>query len=125
MENSTYNKDQEIFSPGSMEQNAPGSVTNGEDGSFRLTPNMNTNMNTNVQPEDDGIIPVKNWILICILNVIPIVNIVALVMYLAKSDIKPDQKNWAKAQLVMIVIAVVLVIVLSIAGAASLFWALS
>lgn len=125
MENNSYEQDQEIFAPGSMEQNASGSITNGEDGSFRLTPNMNANMNTNIQPEDDGIIPVKNWILICILNVIPIVNIVALVLYLTRSDIKPDQKNWAKAQFVMVGIVFLLVIVLSFAGAASLFWALS
>ena len=120
MENYSYEKDKDIFSQGNPnDQDSDNSASTNDacfdepnnnveytddlnDGSFRYTPETNnTYMNTN-STNDNEIISFKDWLIICLLNCIPIVNIIMVIVYLAKADTKKDQKNWAKAQLLLI-----------------------
>lgn len=53
-----------------------------------------------------------DYLIMMIIMMIPIVNIVMLCMWGFGSDTNPNKKNWAKAQLVMIVIGMILALLL-------------
>lgn len=67
--------------------------------------------------EKDGITTVGGWLVILILMCIPIVNIILLAIWAFGSE-KMDQsrKNWAMANLVVVVIATALFVVLFFSG---------
>lgn len=56
------------------------------------------------------ILTMGDYLIMMIIAAIPIVNIVMLCMWGFGSDANPNKKNWAKAQLVMIVIGIILVL---------------
>ena len=56
------------------------------------------------------IISVKEWIIYLLILCIPIVNIVCLIMWaLGTGDVSPTRKNWAKAQILILVFLSILV----------------
>lgn len=58
-----------------------------------------------------------SWIGTMLLSCIPVVNLICLIIWaFGNNPDKADRKNWAKAQIVIAVIAIVLVVILSAAG---------
>ena len=59
----------------------------------------NLNISENQQSR---VITVKEWIIYLLLLCIPVVNIVCLIMWaFGSSDTNPSRKNWAKAQIII------------------------
>jgi len=48
------------------------------------------------------------WLVSMLLMVIPLVNIILLIVWAVSSVENPNRRNWAKAQLVMMVVVIVL-----------------
>lgn len=60
-----------------------------------------------------------NWMVTILLMMIPVVNIIMLIIWAADSSTEPSKKNWARAQLIWTLIAVVIwVIIIAVAGTA-------
>lgn len=54
-----------------------------------------------------------NWIITMLIMCIPIVNLVMLIVWAASSTENPNRSNWAKAQLIFMVVGIVLYIILA------------
>ena len=69
--------------------------------------------NMYVQPEMEAPITMGDWILTLILTCIPCVNIIMLFVWAFGSSTPKSKSNWAKAELIIVAIAVVISIILS------------
>ena len=54
-----------------------------------------------------------NWIITMLIMCIQIVNLVMLIVWAASSTENPNRSNWAKAQLIFMVVGIVLYIILA------------
>ena len=61
----------------------------------------------------NNVMSVKDWIVTMLLMCIPLVNIILLFVWAFGSDENETRKNWAKANLIMMIIAFVLSFALS------------
>jgi xanthine/uracil permease len=62
---------------------------------------------------------VKDWMLTIFITIIPLVNLIMYFVWAFGSDTHPSKKNWAKASLIWLAIAIVLyIIIFAIFGAA-------
>ena len=68
----------------------------------------------------DTEVSVGDWIVTMILCCIPIVNIIMLFVWAFSGGTKDSKSNWAKAQLIMFLIGIVLVIVICAVTGATL-----
>lgn len=66
------------------------------------------------------VMKVKDWIVIYLIMLIPIVNIVMLFIWAFDKNINPNKSNWAKASLIWSAIVMVLYILLIAAFGASI-----
>lgn len=62
--------------------------------------------------ENNSIVTMGDWVVTILLTAIPIVNIIMICVWAFGSDTATSKKNFAKAQLIFIAIAIVLVIIL-------------
>lgn len=70
------------------------------------------------------IMSVKDWVITLLIMIIPIVNIVFLIIWAFGNDnaLNPSKRNWAKAQLIFMVIGIIISILSFIViGAFGLF----
>ncbi len=80
-------------------------------------------------PEEYNVIPASTqdpvsfgqWMVTLLLMVIPIVNIVMLIMWITSPETQPSKKNWAKAQVIFIIVGTVLSFTISAAVRTMLF----
>lgn len=63
--------------------------------------------NPNNQPSSAPIMTVGDWFITLLLTAIPIVNIILLLVWSFSSETNINKKNWAKVQLIFLIIAVV------------------
>ena len=91
--------------------------------------NQNTQDNysyqTNEAPQNSGYnqypagqqdpVTFGQWMLTILLTMIPVVNLIMLIVWAVSSDTQPSKQNWARAQLVWVIIGIVLSIILSAA----------
>ena len=85
--------------------------------------NLNQNpqqMPTYSQPEVEPVITLGEWVLTILITCIPCVNIVMLLVWAFGSSTPKTKANWAKAQLIFVVIGVVVSIIISAVMGASL-----
>ncbi len=85
--------------------------------------NLNQNpqqMPTYSQPEVEPVITLGEWVLTILITCIPCVNIVMLLVWAFGSSTPKTKANWAKAQLIFVVIGVVVSMILSAVMGASL-----
>ncbi len=61
-------------------------------------------------------VSVGNWLITYLITAIPLVNIIMLFVWAFSSETHPSKANWAKASLLMFVIAIGLVIVIAVFG---------
>lgn len=61
-------------------------------------------------------VSVGEWMLTLLLTFIPIVNIIALIIWAFSSGTKPSKSNWAKATLLWMLIAIALGFTLAMFG---------
>ncbi|WP_110928943.1 hypothetical protein [Bacillus massiliglaciei] len=54
-----------------------------------------------VQPQNERVLSLKDWIITCILLVIPVVNIIMLFIWAFSGDTNLNKKNYARAQLII------------------------
>ena len=66
-------------------------------------------------------VSVGEWIVTFILMIIPIVNIIMLLVWAFSSGTTLSKKNWAKAELILILISIVLGVIFSIAFGATFY----
>ncbi len=66
------------------------------------------------------VMKVKDWLIIYLIMLIPIVNIVMLFVWAFNENINPNKSNWAKASLIWLAIVMVLYILLIAAFGASI-----
>ena len=69
--------------------------------------------------DDNGPLSVGGWLITMIILMIPLVNIVMLLVW-AFGNGNECRSNWAKANLIFIVILIVLMVVLTILGVANM-----
>lgn len=65
--------------------------------------------------ENNNNVSVGNWLLTMLLMCIPIVNIVMLFVWAFGGGAEKSKSNWAKAQLIWMLIMIILSIVISVA----------
>ncbi len=85
--------------------------------------NLNQNpqqMPTYSQPEVEPVITLGEWVLTILITCIPCVNIVMLLVWAFGSSTPKTKANWAKAQLIFVVIGVVVSFIISAVMGASL-----
>jgi ABC-type Fe3+ transport system permease subunit len=70
--------------------------------------------------KNQPVMKVKDWIVIYLIMLIPIVNIVMLFIWAFDKNINPNKSNWAKASLIWSAIVMVLYILLIAAFGASI-----
>ncbi|MFC0445153.1 hypothetical protein ACFOD1_09030 [Pseudidiomarina halophila] len=58
--------------------------------------------------DSSSTVSVGEWMLTLFLTFIPIVNLIALIIWAFSSGTKPSKSNWAKATLLWMLIAIVL-----------------
>ena len=104
-----------------------GSYQNGGyQGGYGQTPGYggynSTNITNNYASPDSSApaMTIGDWIITFIIMVIPIVNLVMLFVWAFSSGTNPSKKNWAKAELIIMAVVIVLSIILSIVFGASL-----
>lgn len=82
------------------------------------TNNMNQNQNQQPvgqpagQPQVEAPVSVGDWMLTILLMFIPCVNVIMLFVWAFGSSAPKSKSNWAKAQLIWVLISVVLSIIL-------------
>ena len=82
--------------------------------------NYQDNVQQNFQPNDGGIMSVKDWLITLIIMAIPLVGFVMLFVWAFGSESNQSKKNFAKASVIMCAIVFVLYLILG-AMFASLF----
>ena len=75
--------------------------------------------------ENNNNVSVGNWLLTMLLMCIPIVNIVMLFVWAFGGGAEKSKSNWAKAQLIWMLIMIILSIVISVAFGAMIATLLS
>jgi hypothetical protein len=69
--------------------------------------------------ETAPVMSVKDWLITSLIMIIPLVNIVMLFVWAFGEGANPNKANWAKAALLMSVIAVVFyILIFAVVGAA-------
>lgn len=66
--------------------------------------------------DSSSTVSVGEWMLTLLLTFIPIVNIIALIIWAFSSGTKPSKSNWAKATLLWMLIAIALGFTLAMLG---------
>ncbi|CAB0150291.1 hypothetical protein PSI9734_00844 [Pseudidiomarina piscicola] len=66
--------------------------------------------------DNSSTVSVGEWMLTIFLTFIPLVNLIALIIWAFSSGTKPSKANWAKASLLWMVIAIALGILMAIMG---------
>lgn len=91
------------------------------------TNNMNQNQNQQPvytqpvgQPEVEAPVSVGDWVLTILLMCIPCVNIIMLFVWAFGSSAPKSKSNWAKAQLIWVLIGVVITIIFYVVFGAAL-----
>lgn len=59
-------------------------------------------------------VTVKEWLFISMISGIPLLNVIMFLVWAFGADVKPSQKNWAKAALILFATVFVLGLVLSL-----------
>lgn len=72
---------------------------------------METEQIKSVVPNNEKVMSVKDWLKTLILMVIPFVNIIFLFVWAFSSDGNLNRKNWAKAQLIVTGIVLILEVI--------------
>ena len=84
--------------------------------------NPNVTNNTYISNDNSSqTVSVGEWIVTFILMIIPIVNIIMLLVWAFSSGTTLSKKNWAKAELILILISIVLGVIFSIAFGATFY----
>lgn len=65
---------------------------------------------THPQGEVEKVVSVQKWIITLLIMMIPLVNIICLIIWAFSNTENKNRSNWAKAQLVMFLISIVLAI---------------
>jgi phosphoglycerol transferase MdoB-like AlkP superfamily enzyme len=58
--------------------------------------------------QNNEVISVKNWILTMIILAIPLINIIMLFVWSFSGNVNPNKKNYSRATLILLAIALVL-----------------
>lgn len=61
-----------------------------------------------IEGELEKVISVKKWIITLLVMMIPLVNIICLIIWALSDSENKNRSNWAKAQLLMFLIGIVL-----------------
>lgn len=56
------------------------------------------------------VMSIKDWIITILITMIPVVNLVMLFVWAFSKDENPNKSNWAKANLVWMVISIILAV---------------
>lgn len=76
---------------------------------------MNNNVNNNFYQEDTSVVPVKKWLGLIALSIIPLVNLIVLIVKAIDKNGNKNISNYAKAQLlfslIVSIVSIILVIV--------------
>lgn len=65
---------------------------------------------THSQGEVEKVVSVQKWIITLLIMMIPLVNIICLIVWAFSNNENKNRSNWAKAQLLIFLISIVLAI---------------
>jgi uncharacterized membrane-anchored protein len=68
-------------------------------------------MTNNYSPEANSTVTIGDWIITFILSGLPVIGFIMIIVWAFGSDAPQSKKNWAKAQLVIMLIGLVLTII--------------